>query len=65
MDPNHRAQDILGRTKEAAGALTGDDKLKAEGKGDQAAASVKDALGKVKDVLDDAVDKANDSPRRD
>ena len=38
-----------GRIKEAAGALTGDRKLKNEGKIDQAAGSVKDAVGKVAD----------------
>jgi uncharacterized protein YjbJ (UPF0337 family) len=38
-----------GRVKEAAGALTGDKKLKNEGKVDQAAGSVKDAVGKVAD----------------
>jgi uncharacterized protein YjbJ (UPF0337 family) len=40
-----------GRAKEAAGALTGDRKLKAEGKLDRAA-------GKVKDVVDHVADKA-------
>ena len=40
-----------GRAKEAAGALTGDRKLKSEGKLDQAA-------GKVKDVVDRVSDKA-------
>lgn len=41
---------LKGRVKEAAGALTDDDKLRREGKADQAA-------GKVKDTLDKAVDK--------
>jgi uncharacterized protein YjbJ (UPF0337 family) len=40
-----------GRVKEAAGALTGDRKLKDEGKLDQ-------ATGKVKDVVDRVADKA-------
>ena len=34
-----------GRTKEAAGDLTGDDKLKREGKVDRAVSSVKDKVG--------------------
>ena len=38
-----------GRIKEAAGALTGDRKLKTEGKVDQAAGSVKNAVGKAAD----------------
>ena len=45
--------DAKGRIKEAGGALTGDDELKNEGKVDQAAGSVKDAVG-------DAADKAKD-----
>jgi uncharacterized protein YjbJ (UPF0337 family) len=40
-----------GRAKEAAGALTGDKKLKTEGKLDQ-------ATGKVKEVVDRVADKA-------
>jgi uncharacterized protein YjbJ (UPF0337 family) len=40
-----------GRVKEAAGALTGDRKLKREGKLDQAAGEVKDAAEKVVDKV--------------
>jgi len=36
--------DAKGRVKEAAGALTGDDSLKREGKVDRAAGSVKDVV---------------------
>lgn len=50
------AQDATGRLKEAAGALTGNDDLKAEGKGDQASAAAKDALENAKDKLSDGVD---------
>jgi uncharacterized protein YjbJ (UPF0337 family) len=39
-----------GRIKEAAGVLTGNEKLRAEGKADQ-------AVGEVKQVADKAVDK--------
>lgn len=48
-----------GRIKEAAGALSGDDELKREGKTDQAVASVKDATDKVADTVKGAVDKAS------
>ena len=41
---------VKGRLKEAAGALTGNDNLRAEGKTDQ-------AVGKVKQVGEKAVDK--------
>jgi uncharacterized protein YjbJ (UPF0337 family) len=40
-----------GRVKEAAGALAGDDELKREGKIDQAAGAVKDAVSKVVDKV--------------
>jgi uncharacterized protein YjbJ (UPF0337 family) len=44
-----------GRVKEAAGALTDDEKLRREGKLDQAAGKVKDATEKVVDKVRDAV----------
>ncbi|MBN8867867.1 MAG: CsbD family protein [Solirubrobacterales bacterium] len=50
-----KADEAIGRAKEAAGALTDDKDLKNEGKADQASASVKDkvenAVDKVKDKL--------------
>jgi len=51
------ADDAKGRTKEAAGALTGDDDLKREGKIDQATGSVKDKVGDASDKLKDAVNR--------
>jgi uncharacterized protein YjbJ (UPF0337 family) len=49
------AEDAKGRLKEAGGALTGDDKLKNEGKVDQASARVKqtsaNAVDRVRDAL--------------
>jgi uncharacterized protein YjbJ (UPF0337 family) len=44
-----------GRLKEAAGALTGDDKLRQEGKLDQATGKMKDAAEKVVDKVRNAV----------
>ena len=46
-----------GRTKEAAGDLTGDKGLKREGKVDRASSSAKDKVG-------DAADKAKDAVNR-
>jgi uncharacterized protein YjbJ (UPF0337 family) len=40
-----------GRVKEAAGALTADQRLKSEGHADQAKASLKKAVDKVADTL--------------
>lgn len=47
----------VGRVKQAAGSLTGDDELEREGERDEAAGDAKDAVGKVKDKIDDAIDK--------
>ena len=46
-----------GRTKEAAGNLTDDDKLKREGKIDRAVSSVKDTVDDVADKVKDKVGK--------
>jgi uncharacterized protein YjbJ (UPF0337 family) len=40
-----------GRVKEAAGAVTGDQRLKSEGHADQAKGSLKKAVDKVTDTL--------------
>ena len=53
-DTPSNADDAKGRIKEGAGALTGDDDLKREGKIDQ-------ATGTVKEKIDDAVDKVKDA----
>ena len=45
-----------GRVKEAAGSLTDNDKLRREGKADQAKSSVKNAVDNVADKAKDAVD---------
>ena len=51
------ADDAKGRVKEAAGALTGDDSLKNEGKVDQAAGTVKDKVGDAADKAKDVINK--------
>jgi uncharacterized protein YjbJ (UPF0337 family) len=45
-----KTDEVKGRIKEAAGVLTDNDKLRAQGKADQ-------AVGEVKQVADKAVDK--------
>ena len=47
--------DMKGRTKEAAGSLTGDKSLKNEGKVDKGTGKVKDAAGSVSDKVKDVV----------
>ena len=47
----HAAQHAKGKVKEAAGRVTGDDKLRAEGKRDQTTAHVKHVADKAKDAV--------------
>ena len=51
---------IKGRTKEAAGALTDNDDLKREGKRDQAAGDAKDRLRQAENWAEDKVDDVRD-----
>ena len=48
-----KTDEIKGRVKEAAGAITDDDQLRREGKIDQ-------AVGKTKQVAEDMIEKAKD-----
>ena len=48
---------VKGRLKEAAGALTGNDELRAEGKTDR-------AIGKVKQIAAKAVDKVGQAAKK-
>jgi uncharacterized protein YjbJ (UPF0337 family) len=48
---------VKGRIKEAAGALTGNDKLREEGKTDQAVGKTKQAVQKAADTVKKAVKK--------
>jgi uncharacterized protein YjbJ (UPF0337 family) len=45
------AKNMGGKVKEAAGNVTGDEKLKAEGKADQVEGKVQNAVGGLKDTL--------------
>ena len=51
------AKNIGGNIKEAAGKVTGDEKLKAEGRAEQVEGKIQNAVGGVKDTLRD--DKRN------
>jgi uncharacterized protein YjbJ (UPF0337 family) len=48
---------VKGRIKEAAGALTGNDKLREEGKTDQAVGNAKQAVQEAADTVKKAVKK--------
>ena len=52
QDKSEGAMDKLkGRAKEAAGAVTGDEKTKGEGRADQQSGTFKEKKGKVKDLF--------------
>ena len=52
-----KTDEVKGRIKEAAGVLTGNDKLRVEGKTDQ-------AVGEVEQVAEKVVDKAKKAVRK-
>lgn len=47
---------IKGSIKEGVGKVTGDEKLKGEGKADKAEGKIQNTVGGVKDKIRDAVD---------
>ena len=63
-----KTDEVKGRIKEAAGALTGNDKLRDEGKTDQAVGKVKQvvkkALGNVQKAADTVADKAKRAKKK-
>jgi uncharacterized protein YjbJ (UPF0337 family) len=59
------SDEIKGRTKEAVGDLTDNDRLKNEGKTDRAAGKVKGATEHAKDKVEDTVDNVKEKLHRD
>jgi uncharacterized protein YjbJ (UPF0337 family) len=53
---DNKGEELKGRAKEAAGAVSGNDELKNEGRSDQAESSVKQAGEKAKDAAGDVKD---------
>ena len=52
QDKNEGAMDkVKGRMKEAAGAVTGDETRKSEGRADQRSGTAKEKKGKLKDLF--------------
>lgn len=60
MADEHRAEEMKGRAKEAAGAITGDRDLKREGRADQGSAKVKRGVDEAADKVNEAVEKLTD-----
>jgi uncharacterized protein YjbJ (UPF0337 family) len=49
----NKAQKLAGQAKEKTGQATGNEKLEAEGRADQATGDIKDAGEKIKDAFKD------------
>ena len=62
MSPN--TDDLKGRTKEAVGDLTDDDRLKREGKADRASGKAKKMVDDLEDKADDAIDSMKEKLHR-
>ena len=63
MDIN--SDQAKGRVKEAAGDLTGNEKLKSDGRADQAAGDAKKFVNDVADKAEELVDKVKDAVHKD
>ena len=57
---NHKGEETAGRAKEAVGDMTGDEKLKREGKLDQLSAATKAKLDEATDKIKDIVKPKHD-----
>ena len=55
--------DIKGRTKEALGDLTDDERLQREGKADRASGALKDKVNDAKKWVDDKIDRVRNRAR--
>ena len=67
MDKEHvkgAADEVVGKTKEAAGRAVGDKHLEAEGKIDQAKGAAHKAAGDIKDAGKEAIDSVNNAPSK-
>jgi uncharacterized protein YjbJ (UPF0337 family) len=67
MDKEHAkgaAHTVVGKTKEVAGHVTGDHKLEAEGKIDQAKGAIHNKLGDAKDAGKEAIESVRNAPSK-
>ena len=56
MGSSGKTDEIKGRVKEAAGAVSGDDELRREGRDDQAEGKLRQAGEKARDAAEDVKD---------
>jgi uncharacterized protein YjbJ (UPF0337 family) len=67
MDKEHvkgAVDKAIGKSKEAAGHVTGDKKLETEGKVDQAKGAIHKKVGDIKDAGKEAVDSVRSAPSK-
>jgi uncharacterized protein YjbJ (UPF0337 family) len=67
MDKEHvkgAADNVVGKTKEAAGRATGNKSLEAEGKVDQVKGAVHNAAGDAKDAGKEAIEAVKNAPSK-
>jgi uncharacterized protein YjbJ (UPF0337 family) len=67
MDKEHvkgATNTVVGKTKEAAGHVTGDKKLETEGKVDQVKGAAHNAAGDAKDAGKKAIDAVKNAPSK-
>ena len=67
MDGEHvrgATDNVVGKTKEVAGHVTGNRKLETEGKLDQVKGAVHNAVGDAKDAGEEAIDSVKNAPSR-
>jgi uncharacterized protein YjbJ (UPF0337 family) len=57
---SNKAQDLKGKTKEAAGSATGNEEMRRKGKTDQTKSALKDSGEKVKDAASNVKDVLKD-----
>lgn len=53
-----KVEQVKGHIKQAVGAVTGDERLKAEGEADEAMGTIEETVGRVARKTGDAIDKA-------
>ena len=59
-----KSDQVKGQAKEAAGSLTGDEDLEAEGKADRRAGEAKEKLDHARDKVDEVIDSAKGALHR-
>ena len=67
MDKEHvkgATDNVVGKTKEVAGHVTGNRKLETEGKADQVKGAVHNAVGDLKDAGEEAIESVRNAPSR-